>query len=120
MKIFGREPALWLEAAKAALVGLALILPGLDDSVQNAVMVILVAVIALVQAIKTRPFQVVALTGFIQTVGISIAAFGIDVSGVTLAALVTLTGAVAALIARAQITPAADPRPVGGVPIQQL
>lgn len=112
MKILGREPALWLEAGKVTLVALALILPGLTTDVQTATMVILTALFGLLQAITTRPFQVTAISAFIQTVGIAIAAYGIDVSDVTLAALIGLVGGIAALIARTQITPAADPQPI--------
>lgn len=112
MKLFGREPALWLEVIKAVLVGLALITPGLSDDVQTAVMVIATALFSLLQAVATRPFQVTALTGFVQTVGMAVAAFGLDVSPDALAALVVLIGAVAALISRNQVTPVHDPQTV--------
>lgn len=112
MKLFGREPALWLEVLKAVLVGVALILPNVSNDVQAAIMVIATAVFALAQAVTTRPFQVTALTGFITTVGAAIAAFGIDVSPDVLAALIVLVGAVAALLSRSQVTPVNDPQPV--------
>lgn len=112
MKIFGREPALWLEAIKAVVVLLALILPGLSYDVQVAVMVIATAVFGLLQAATTRPFQVAALKEFVQTVGVSIAAFGIDLSPTALAAVVLLVGAVSALLTRTQVTPAVAPQPI--------
>lgn len=112
MKIFGREPALILEALKAGLVALALVTPGLSNDVQVGVMVVATAAFALLQGLTTHPFQVTVVTGFISTVGVAIAAFGIDVPPDSLAAVVVLVGAVSTLISRSQISPKVDPLPV--------
>lgn len=113
MKLFGREPALWLEAIKAVLVFLALVLPlGLTVDFQNAVMVIFTAAFGLWQAFATHPFQVAALKEFIQTVGIAVGAFGLHFSPTLLAAVIVLVGTISTLLTRAQVTPKADPRPL--------
>lgn len=106
MKIFGREPALWLEGLRAVLVVAALLFTGLTTEVQTATMVIATAVFGLLQAVMTRPFQVAAIKTFIETIGVAIVAYGIDVTPTTLAAVVLLSGAITALISRAQISPA--------------
>jgi hypothetical protein len=117
MKIFGREPALWLEAIKAVVIVLALIIPSLSVDVQNAILVIATAVIALLQGVLVRPFQVPVITGFVQTVGVAIGAFGLNISPVLLAAVVVMVGALATLVSRVQVTPAADPAQGFGGPL---
>ena len=97
MKIFGREPVVWLGAISAVLAVLVTIpAVGLTADAASWVMVIVSGVFAAVEAVMTRPFVVTALTGAVRTVITGLVFFGLplDVRHVTLS-----TGQVTAALA---------------------
>jgi hypothetical protein len=79
MKIFNREPALFLTAALAALQVFA-VLAHMDHDHQNALSVGATAVFGIGLAVFTRPIQPAALTGGIATLATAVGAFGFTVS----------------------------------------
>ena len=113
MKIFGREPALWI-ATIAALLSIAVTfnVPGLSLNQSAAIVGVLTAGAGVVTAIKTRPVAVPLFTGFVGAVVILAAAYGFHVSPESVGAIQAAVTAVLILIARGHITPVDDPRPL--------
>lgn len=113
MKIFGREPALVIGAIGALLTFLAgLNLPGLDAGAASGITALITAV---VMAATTRPVAPALFTGILAAAVAVAAEYGLNVPDSTVAAASAVVVAVFALIARGQVTPAADPRPLAGV-----
>lgn len=111
MRIFGREPALWLTGALTVLQ-LVAIVAHLSTDQQNATSVIATAVYAVLLAAFTRPVDTAAITGGIATVLTAIGAFGVHLAPNLTSALNAVVAAVLALILRAHVTPAAARRKV--------
>lgn len=111
--IFGREPALWV-AAISAILGIAVSfgLPWLDDTDAVNIVALITAGGAVVTAIKTRPIAVSAFTGLLSTAAVLAAGYGFDVPQQTLGAVQLAVVTILTLVARGQITPAADPAPL--------
>jgi hypothetical protein len=105
MKLFGREPALWLELIKAVVVGAATIIPDFGGDQQRATLVIAAALFGLLTALTTHPPQLVAITETIQTVGIAVAAFAIAIPADMLSAIVLISGTLVTLLQHTQIAP---------------
>ncbi|MGI5155840.1 hypothetical protein [Microbispora sp. CA-102843] len=115
MKIFGREPAVWLHAIQAVLAFLITI-PGvqawgLTPTIADAAVTILSGAVAVWVAVATRPFVVSALTGAVQTILTGIVAFGFDISSVTQGALLVALNAALMVLLPLGVTPAVDPAP---------
>lgn len=104
MKIFGREPALWIGAAGALLTVLAgLNLPGLNAGQASALTALIAGVL---MAATTRPVAPALFTGVLAA-GVAVAAeYGFSVSDGTVAALSGAVLAVFALVTRGQVSPA--------------
>ena len=115
MKIFGREPAVWLHALQAVLAFLvtlpALNALGLTEEVSAWVMTIAAGVVALLVAMATRPMVVSALTGAVQTILTGLVAFGLPLSEQSTGALVAALNVVLMLLMPLGLTPAVDPAP---------
>lgn len=106
MTIFGREPAVILEFAKAILMAVSVTLVPVGAEVQAAILAVLVAGVGVVKGLATRPIAPTILTDLITAVGVLLLAFGVDVGPERIAAFVTLASAAVVLIQRAQISPA--------------
>lgn len=106
MKLFGRDPALVLEGVKVLVVLVASFFPVFSGDMQTAAVVLATAVFGLLTALTTRPPQVAAISEFIQTAGVAVAAYGISISPDKLSALVLFSGVVVTLLQRQQISPA--------------
>lgn len=110
MRLFGREPALWIQALSATLallVGLGL--PGLNDTLAASITAVATAGAATWVALRTMPIAPTVFSGFITAAATLGAALGLDLSQQQVS-LVTLTAtAVMALLTRAQVTPKDDP-----------
>lgn len=113
IKIFGREPALWI----AWLSALGMLVAGLNISWLNAGQstAIVAALAALLLALTTRPVGpglfVAASAGLFAV----FAEYGMTVSEATVSAVGGIIMASFALFGvRPQATPAADPRPIEG------
>jgi hypothetical protein len=113
MRLFGREPALWI-ATLAALLSIAVTfnVPGLSLNQAAAITGVLTAGAGIVTAIKTRPIAVPMFTGFVGAAVILAAAYGFHVSAESVGAIQAAVTAVLVLIARGHITPVDDPRPL--------
>lgn len=108
-----REPALWINVA-AAMLGLLVTFQfdWLSVNQATAIVATLTAGAGVLTAIKTRPVAVSVFTGFISTAAVLAAGYGYDVTQEQLAAVQLIAATVLTLLARGQITPADDPRPL--------
>ncbi|MEV1331112.1 hypothetical protein AB0J20_16220 [Micromonospora costi] len=111
MKLFGREPTLWIQAI-AALLGVFVTfgLPGLSATQAAAIVAALTAAAAAVNAALVRPVAPAAFTGLVTAVAVLVAAYGLNVSQETVGAVQVAVVGFLALLTRNQVTPAADPR----------
>jgi hypothetical protein len=112
MKIFGREPSLWIAAVAATLS--AFVPLGIDglSAVQVAAIVVgLNAVLGVANALLVRPVSPVVFTYAVSALAALLNAYGWELSpelvGVISAATVALLG----LVLRGQVTPSSDPAP---------
>lgn len=114
MRIFGREPALWLAVIQAALgVLVGFQLDGLSAE-QAAIWLSLTnALIAVVQALLTRPIAPTVFTNALAILATLGAAYGLDWGQELVASLNLLVVAVVTLIARGEISPAPDAHKTG-------
>lgn len=111
MKIFGRDPALWLALIGAALTwGVSLGLDWLNAGQATAIMAALTAVVV---AVFTRP---IAPSLFVGALSAGAALFGEYQLHWSDASVTGLGGIILAGFAlvgiRPQVTPAGDPRPI--------
>ncbi|NJP24476.1 hypothetical protein FLW53_09690 [Microbispora sp. SCL1-1] len=111
MKIFNREPAVWVYAVNSLVALLVAFGLNLSQEQTGAITTIATGVLAAVVAVLTRPFVVSALTGAVGTVLTAVAAFGLELSSDQIGAFVTALGVVLSLVLRMNVTPAADPAP---------
>jgi hypothetical protein len=116
IKIFGREPALWIAFVAAIAMALAgLHLPWLNAGESTA---IVAALAAALMAATTRPIGPGVFVSAFAGLAAVFAEYGLPLSE----PMVTAVGGVimagfALLGIRPQATPAADPRPIGGHPL---
>ncbi|MFI6510151.1 hypothetical protein ACIBCT_21305 [Streptosporangium sp. NPDC050855] len=112
MKIFGREPVVWLGAI-AAVLAVIVTIPdvGLTAEAAGWIMTIVSGVFAAAEAIMTRPFVVTALTGAVRTVITGFVFFGLPLTEETSGAIVAALNMVLMLVLANSVTPAADPAP---------
>ncbi|MEV4179955.1 hypothetical protein AB0J28_00730 [Streptosporangium canum] len=112
MKIFGREPVVWLGAIAACLAVFVTIPEvGLTAEAAGWIMTIISGLFALAEAIMTRPIVVTALTGAVRTVLVGFMFFKLPISEETAGMLVAALNAVLMLVLANSVTPAADPAP---------
>ncbi len=105
MKLFGREPALWI-AALTALLGLFVTFPlGMTGDQATAIVASVTALGGVMTAWQTRPWAPGLFNGLITSLAVLGAGYGLNFTaeqvGLTQAAVMTLF----ALIARGQISP---------------
>lgn len=111
MKWFGREPALVLAAALAALQLFA-ILAHMNHDQQNALSVIATAVFTLLLAVFTRPIVTSTLTGAIATIATAAGVFGFHVSADLISAFNAVLTAVLILVMTNRTSPSAKIDPL--------
>lgn len=106
MKIFGREPALWV-AGIAAILGLIATfgLPFLTDTEATVIVAVVDAGAGVVIAIRTRPIAPGAFLTFVSAVVAVLTAYGVAVPQRTVGAVDLVVLAVLALITRGQVSP---------------
>jgi asparagine N-glycosylation enzyme membrane subunit Stt3 len=109
MKLFGREPALWIGAI-AAILGflVTLSLPGLTAGHAANILAVVTAVGGLMTAWQTRPWSLGLFGGLIGSLAVLGAGYGLDVSAETVAAVQMSASALLALLTRAQVSPKPD------------
>lgn len=113
IKIFGREPALWLAAIGAVITwAVSLGLGWLNAGQATAIVTFLTAVVI---ALTTRPIGPPLFVGAVAAGAALFAEYGLDVSpeAVTGLGAIVLTG-FALFGIRPQVTPVADPRTIDG------
>lgn len=106
MRIFRREPAVWLYVINSAVALIVAYGVDLSQTQVAAVSTIATAFFAGWAAIITRPFVVSALTGAMSTMLTAAAAFGLHMSADQLSTTVTGLSIVLALVLRANVSPA--------------
>jgi hypothetical protein len=112
MKIFGREPAVVIQAVVALLtlaVSFGLPLPG---GALAAISLVLTAAATTWVALHVKPIAPTVFGGLIIAVATLAGYFGYDLSAERTGALTATVALLVTLITRAQQTPAADSRPV--------
>lgn len=112
MKLFGREPALWISTLAALLaVAAGFGLPGVDDGVIAAATAFLTAGAAAWTAVRVYPVAPAVFTGVITTGATLLAAFGLDLAQQHVALVTAAAMAVMTLITRQQVEPVNAPPP---------
>jgi hypothetical protein len=112
MRIFGRDPALWLTCIGTLLgLGVAFNIEGLSAEQSAAVQALIVAAATAVQALLVRPVAPTVFAGVVTAGAVLLAAYGLDVGQERLGAVQLAVAAVVGLLVRAQSTPNADPAP---------
>jgi hypothetical protein len=106
VKIFGREPALWLNSL-AGVLGLAVTfqIGGLDATEAGWIVAGCSAILGAVAAALTRPIAVQAFTTAVATIASGVAAFGYEAAPTHVAAINGFVLAVLMFVTRGQVTP---------------
>lgn len=116
MKIFGREPALFLNSLSAILGLVVTFNVGLTEAQAGWVVASVSAILGAIAAALTRPIAVQAFTALVATVASAVAAFGYEVQPTTTAAINGLVLAVIMFITRGQVTPSRPDAPATSGP----
>lgn len=111
MKIFGREPALFLNSLSAILGLVVTFNVGLTENQAGWVVAGVSAILGAIAAALTRPIAVQAFTTLVATVASAVAAFGYNVDPTTTAAVNGLVLAVIMFITRGQVSPSGPAAP---------
>ncbi|MEC4016120.1 hypothetical protein [Streptomyces sp. H27-D2] len=114
LRIFGREPAIFLGVASAALSLIVTFNVGLSSEQAGALVAVIGAVFAALTAAITRPIAPSAFTGLVTVVVALLAAFHFDVAPETVGSLNALVVAMLVFLTRGQVTP--EPIPSAKTP----
>ncbi|TYB50222.1 hypothetical protein FXF51_56700 [Nonomuraea sp. PA05] len=106
VRIFGREPAVWVYAINALVAAFVAYGLPLTQVQTAAISTLATAVMAVIVAVLTRPFVVSALTGAISTGLTAMAGFGLELSQEQIGATVAALNIVLALVLRMNVSPA--------------
>jgi len=110
MKLFGREPSLWITAIGSLLSLVAGFgLDWLTPEQAALAVVVLNAVLGVVNAVLVRPVSPVAFTYLVGAVAALVAAYGVEVSQSVVGAVNATVLAVLALLLRGQVSPTPKP-----------
>lgn len=114
MRIFGREPALWLAIVQAALgVVIGFGFSWLSAEQAALWMVVVNALLGVWTAFLTRPIAPTAFTHLLAVGATLLAAYGLDLSQGMVTSINGLIIAVVMLISRGEISPAEDAHKTG-------
>ncbi|KOU62033.1 hypothetical protein ADK57_25665 [Streptomyces sp. MMG1533] len=111
MKIFGRDPVLFLNSLSAILGLVVTFNVGLTENQAGWIVAGMSAILGAVAAALTRPIAPQAFTTLVATVASAVAAFGYDVAPTTTAAINGLVLAIIMFITRGQVSPASPTAP---------
>lgn len=107
MKLFGREPSLWISAIGSGLSLIAGFGVGWLTPVQAALVIVLLnAILGVINALHVRPVAPAAFTYLVASVASLVAAYGVDVSQPVVGAVNASVLAFLALLLRGNVTPA--------------
>lgn len=110
MRIFAREPALWLALVAALVQGVGLILDWSIDQ-QGAINAVAVAVLGAVTAFVVKDGISAAVLGGVQAVLNLVLAFGLKLDPHAQAAIMTLAAALVGMFVRTQVIAPSAPAP---------
>lgn len=112
-KLFGREPALWIQTLTAIAAVVVGIIPA-ADGLAAAITSLVVAGFAAWQAFLVRPVAPTVFSGLIVAAAPLAGLFGLNLTQSRLGLFTAAVAAIMALLVRHQSTPADDPvdRPV--------
>lgn len=105
IKLFGREPALWISVISAALSLIVSLSVGLDAEQAALWVAVITAVFGVATAVLTRPIAPAAFTTLVTVTADLLAAYHFDVSAGTVAAVNGFVLATLTLLTRAQVSP---------------
>jgi len=113
MKIFGREPTLYVTLIGAVLsYVVTLQIDGLSDLQAAAIMGCLTSLVGVLNGFLVKPFNPALFNGLIAAAAGVVIAYGFDVSTAQVAGIQAIAVAAGGLWAtRDQVTPNADPEP---------
>lgn len=119
MKFFGREPALWIAFAGAAIQVFSSLVFNLTVDQQGTLNFIVVAVFGLATAFVVKGDQMVpAILGFFKGLTALAIAFGLNFSPENQALVMVLIGTVVAIVVRDRVVaPVAPTAPVAADPV---
>jgi len=107
MKIFGREPTLWLQAISAALAFFVTFgWSGLSATQAGATVAVLAAIIGVLNAWRVRPIAPAIFTTVVTTGAALLSTYGLDFPQERIGQFQLAVVAVMALLTRVQVTPA--------------
>lgn len=112
MKIFGREPALWLALVAALVQGAGLVLDWTSEQ-QGAINAVAVALLGAVTAFVVKDGVSAAVLGGAQAVLNLVLAFGLHVDTAMQAAIMALVAAVVGMFVRTQVLAPVSPVDAG-------
>jgi hypothetical protein len=118
MRIFGREPALFIAIISAAVSLIVTFNVGLSSEQAGAIVAVISALSAAATAAVTRPIAPAAFTGVVSAVAALLSAYGLHLSPGTIGAANGLVLAVLALLTRGQVSPTKSPFPRAKQPQQ--
>lgn len=114
MKIFGREPTLWIQGISAVLSLLVTFQLDFLSAEQAALWVAAItALFTTINAFMVRPIVPSVFAGVIIAVAPLIAAYGVDVSQETVGKVVGVAAAIMMFLLRGQVSPAQDATETG-------
>lgn len=116
MKIFGREPTLYVTIIGAVLAWLVTLqIDGLTEAQAAAIMGALTALVGAVNGLMVRPFKPAFANGLVAAVVGVLVAYGVDAPWMTSEAVISLQAVLVAIgglwAVRQQVTPKIDPVP---------
>lgn len=113
MKIFGREPTLYVTLIGAVLSYLVMLgINGLSDLQAAAIMGVLTTIVGVLNGVLVRPFNPALFNGLIAALAGVVVAYGFNMTPDQVAGMQAIVVAAGALWAtRYQVTPKADPAP---------
>lgn len=112
VKIFGREPGLWLSGLAVLLTLLVTFnVPGLSAVQAGAIVAVVTAVLAAVHAWKVRPIAPAVFTGLVTTGAALVSTYGLHLQSAQIGAVQAVVVAVLALIVRGHVAPVDDDAP---------
>lgn len=105
MRIFGRDPALWLGAASVVVKLVAAFWVDLTVDQQSGLNAVAAALVGLIIASVVRDGQVAAILGLAQAMLALAIGFGLDVGAEHQAVIMSFVGMVVTAFTRTQVTP---------------
>ena len=106
MKLFGREPALWIGALSGVLsLGTSLGLDGLSAGQVAAIIALINAVALLLTMLAVRPIGPAVFTNVVAAAAALSAAYGFEVSSEVVGGINVAVLAVLTLLTRGQVSP---------------